>query len=144
MGLPPVGPGVVEVPPASGLSTTLISLLLSSACLLRAQLLRRLPLKDKVLPSTYFFYIYIYIQISLSLSLPLPLCLAGQWILLFGMQRFLSKISDKPVPGGCLPTDVFVRDPTTVMDPNGFSSSASSSFCRRARSEEAACQKICL
>ena len=68
MGLPPVGPGVVEVPPASGLSTTLISLLLSSACLLRAQLLRRLPLKDKVLPSPYFFYIYIYIHISLSLS----------------------------------------------------------------------------
>ena len=96
MGLPPVGPGVVEVPPASGLSTTLISLLLSSACLLRAQLLRRLPLKDKVLPSPYFFYIYIYIyiHISLSLSLPLPLCLAGQWILLFGMHKFLSKISD--------------------------------------------------
>ena len=68
MGLPPVGPGVVEVPPASGLSTTLISLLLSSACLLRAQLLRRLPLKDKVLPSTYFFYIYIYKYLSLSPS----------------------------------------------------------------------------
>ena len=68
MGLPPVGPGVVEVPPASGLSTTLISLLLSSACLLRAQLLRRLPLKHKVLPSPYFFYIYIYISLSLSPS----------------------------------------------------------------------------